>query len=90
MFLKGPFVIFITQQSNSDLIRITTWGQESAFTHTYTRKPGDSYILTVNENNECRTEGVSTVRYFSPRKDVAEAVDADRAIEAYTDIYQNI
>ena len=89
IFLKGPFVIFITQQSNSNLIRITTWGQERAFTHTYARKPGDSYILTVNEDYECRLEGVPTIRYFSPRKDVAEAVDADRAIEAYKDIYQN-
>lgn len=93
----GPLVVFIAQQSSSDVIRIVTsafpsdwWAKKPPTTYTYQRKPGDSYILILNDGHACEIEGVPTVRYFSPRRHVDEAVEADRAIQAYKEIYKNI
>lgn len=83
----GPVVVFITQQNNSDVIRNVTsafpsdWrSKKPPTTYTHQRKPGDSYILILNDGHRCEIEGVPAVRYSGPRKHIEEAVEAGRAI----------
>lgn len=86
----GTCVIFMAQQSSSDVIRVTTWQEMPGTIFDYQRKPGDSFILIINDGYGCRLGGVPSARYFSLRQRTEQAVEANRDFQEYKDIFKDI
>ena len=90
--MYGVVLIFmVTPKITSEEIKIFIHnGEFPEIVHHYARIPGDSYLVIINEGYGCRIEGISEMRYFAPRENIQEVVEADRAVQESKDIYNNM